>query len=82
MLSSIMPLTMAATQLQMQQNDQLQSGTIQTEMEAAAQRYQVQNWQIQQETQTKTYQMLQETTAQRVKTQEKVYEKWISVIRD
>ncbi|HEY4000649.1 MAG TPA: hypothetical protein VGO93_17395 [Candidatus Xenobia bacterium] len=82
LMSQSMPLTLAATQAEMQQTDDLQASTIVSQMQSNQDLTAMHQWQNQQETATKTFQMLQETTTQRVKTGDKIYEKWLSVIRE
>ena len=77
----MLSLTALATQYQMQQNDMQQAATISAEVQAQAQRSQAQRWQLQEDTQTKIFSIQQDTTVNRARTQDKMYEHWDSLIR-
>jgi hypothetical protein len=69
------------TMAQMQQTDQLQ--TEQTAMQMAAERQKAEwtKWKVLQDTQTKMYEIQQDVTLNRAKTQDKMYNKWDEYIR-
>jgi hypothetical protein len=71
----------SASQLQMFLNDLQQAQTIQTSIIADAQKQQMQRWKILQDTQTKIFEIQQETTVHKAKTQDKMFDKWDEYIR-
>ena len=74
-------LTGAASWAQMQANDFQNAQTIYTQIQAQAQRQEMQRWQIATDTQTKIMEIQQETTVNRTKTQDKLFKKWDDYIR-
>ncbi len=74
-------LTGAANWAQMQANDFQNAQTIYTQIQAQAQRQEMQRWQIATDTQTKIMEIQQETTVNRAKTQDKLFKKWDDYIR-
>ncbi len=74
-------LTGAASWAQMQANDFQNAQTIYTQIQAQAQRQEMQRWQIATDTQTKIMEIQQETTVNRAKTQDKLFKKWDDYIR-
>lgn len=74
-------LTGAASWSQMQANDFQNAQTIYTQIQAQAQRQEMQRWQIATDTQTKIMEIQQETTVNRAKTQDKLFKKWDDYIR-
>jgi len=74
-LSNIFSLT------QMQASDYQNATTIGIQMQADAQKQQMQRWKILQDTQTKIFEITQEVTVNKAKVQDKIFEKWDSYIR-
>ena len=74
-------LTGAASWAQMRANDFQNAQTIYTQIQAQAQRQEMQRWQIATDTQTKIMEIQQETTVNRAKTQDKLFKKWDDYIR-
>ena len=74
-------LTGAASWAQTQANDFQNAQTIYTQIQAQAQRQEMQRWQIATDTQTKIMEIQQETTVNRAKTQDKLFKKWDDYIR-
>ncbi len=54
----------------------------QSEMQAEAQKQQMERWKILQETQTKVFEIQRDITVNRSKTSEKLYQKWDQYIRN
>jgi len=71
----------AAAQQQMQNADQNQAQTVQTQMQADNQKQQMRRWQIQQDTQTKIFEIQQDVTVNKPKTGDKMFNKWDQYIR-
>lgn len=57
-------------------------GTVQSQICADAQRQQMERWRIQQDTQTRIFEIQQDVTANRAKTQDKAFQTFDSYIRD
>ncbi|MHB2020774.1 MAG: hypothetical protein ACYCW6_27870 [Candidatus Xenobia bacterium] len=74
-------LTSAMAKKQLQANDLQNAQTIGVQMQADAQKQQMQRWQILEDTQTKIQQLQQEVTVNRAKTQDKIHNKWDQYIR-
>lgn len=68
-------------QQQMQANDLQNAMTIATQIQADAQKQQMQRWQILQDTQTKVFEIQQDVTVNKAKTQDKMFQKWDEYIR-
>ena len=71
----------AAAMTQMVQSDYNQAQTIGTQMMADQQKQQMRRWQIQQDTQTKIFEIQQDVTVNKAKTQDKMFNKWDQYIR-
>ena len=71
----------AASIAQMQANDFQNAQTIYTSMQADAQKNQMNRWKILQDTQTKIFEIQQDVTVNRAKTQDKMFGKWDEYIR-
>jgi hypothetical protein len=71
----------AASITQMVQSDYQQAQTVQTEMMADNQKQQMRRWQIQQDTQTKIFEIQQDVTVNKAKTQDKMFQKWDEYVR-
>lgn len=66
---------------QMAESDAQQAQTIQTQIAADAQKQQMQRWKILQETQTKIFEIQQDVTVNKAKTQDKMSNQWDEYIR-
>lgn len=66
---------------QMQMSDYQQAQTISTQIAATAQKSEMERWKILQDTQTKIFEIQQEVTVNRAKTQDKLFNKWDDYIR-
>ncbi|MFP4496708.1 MAG: hypothetical protein ACLFQV_00750 [Vulcanimicrobiota bacterium] len=66
---------------QMQNSDQNQAATVQTQMQADNQKQQMRQWQIMQDTQTKIFEIQQDVTVNKAKTGDKMFGKWDEYIR-
>ncbi|MDO5295086.1 MAG: hypothetical protein Q4F00_00375 [bacterium] len=66
---------------QQQMTDYQQAQTIQAEIASTAQKQEMGRWKILQDTQTKCFEMQQETTLNRAKTQDKLFNKWDDYIK-
>ncbi len=71
----------AASMTQMIQSDYQQAQTIGTQMQADAQKNQMRRWQIMQDTQTKIFEIQQDVTVNKAKTQDKMFNKWDEYIK-
>ena len=71
----------AASMTQMVQSDYQQAQTIGTEMMADNQKQQMRRWQIMQDTQTKIFEIQQDVTVNKAKTQDKMFNKWNDYIK-
>ena len=71
----------SVAQFQMFMSDYQQSQTIQTQIGADAQKQQMERWKILQDTQTKIFEIQQDVTVNKAKTQDKMYNKWDEYIR-
>jgi len=71
----------AASITQMIQSDYQQAQTVQTEIMADNQKQQMRRWQIQQDTQTKIFEIQQDVTVNKAKTQDKMFQKWDEYVR-
>ena len=70
---------MAAYQMQ---NNQMQNNqTIQTQMAMDAQKQSAERWKIMQDTQTKIFEIQQDVTVNRAKTQDKAFQGWDQYVR-
>lgn len=74
-LSNIFSMT------QMQQNDYNNAMTIGIQMQADAQKQQMERWKILQDTQTKIFEIQQDVTVNKAKTTDKMFNKWDEYIR-
>ena len=68
-------------QQQMSANDLQNAMTIATQIQADAQKQQMQRWKILQDTQTKIFEIQQDVTVNKAKTQDKLFDKWDEYIR-
>lgn len=66
---------------QMQQNDYNNAMTIGIQMQADAQKQQMERWKILQDTQTKIFEIQQDVTVNKAKTTDKMFNKWDEYIR-
>jgi vacuolar-type H+-ATPase subunit H len=71
----------ASAQFQMQMSDYQQAQTIQTQIASDAQKQQMERWKILHDTQTKIFEIQQDVTVNKAKTQDKMYNKWDEYIR-
>ncbi len=71
----------SVAQFQMFMSDYQQAQTIQTQIGADAQKQQMERWKILQDTQTKVFEIQQDVTVNKAKTQDKMYNKWDEYIR-
>lgn len=71
----------SVAQFQMFMSDFQQSQTIQTQIAADAQKQQMERWKILQDTQTKIFEIQQEVTVHKAKTQDKMFNKWDDYIK-
>jgi hypothetical protein len=71
----------AATQTQMQQSDQNNAQTVQTEMQADNQKQQARRWQIMEDTKNKVFEIQQDVTVNKAKTGDKMFGKWDEYVR-
>ena len=76
-----MALSNIMAQAQMAQNDFNNAQTIATQMQADAQKQQMERWKILQDTQTKIFEIQQYVTANKAQTQDKAFKKWDEYIR-
>lgn len=76
-----MALSNIMAQAQMAQNDFNNAQTIATQMQADAQKQQMERWKILQDTQTKIFEIQQDVTANKAQTQDKAFKKWDEYIR-
>lgn len=67
--------------VQMQLSDTQQAQTIATQIGADAQKQQMERWKILQDTQTKVFEIQQDVTVNKAKTQDKMFGKWDEYIR-
>ena len=74
-------LSTAASMAQMAANDAQNAQTIYTQMQADAQKQEMSRWKILQDTQTKIFEIQQDVTVNRAKTQDKMFGKWDEYIR-
>ena len=70
-----------ASMLQMKANDKQNAQSIYTAIAADAQKSQMNRWKILQDTQTKIFEIQQDVTVNRAKTQDKMFGKWDEYIR-
>lgn len=71
----------AASMTQMVNSDYQQAQTIGTSMMADNQKQQMRRWQIMQDTQTKIFEIQQDVTVNKAKTQDKMFNKWNDYIK-
>lgn len=76
-----MSISNAVAVFQMQMSDTQQAQTIYTQIGADAQKQQMERWKILQDTQTKIFEIQQEVTVNKAKTQDKMFNKWDDYIR-
>lgn len=76
-----MGLSNAASMAQMAANDFQNAQTIYTQMQADAQKQEMSRWKILQDTQTKIFEIQQDVTVNKAKTQDKMFNKWDEYIR-
>ncbi len=70
-----------AAQFQMQATDMQQSQTIMTQIAADAQKQAAQRWKIMQDVQTKVFEITQDVTVNKAKTQDKAFNAMSAYIR-
>ena len=63
------------------QMDQRNAQTILTQMQAVDQKQQMERWKIQQDIQTRIFEIQQDVTSNRAKAQDKAYKKWDEYVR-
>ena len=73
--------TQAASMFSMVVNDQQNAMTIYTQTMAQTQKQQMRRWQILQDTQTKIFEIQQDVTVNKAKTQDKMFKKWDEYIK-
>ena len=73
--------TQAASMFSMVVNDQQNAMTIYTQTLAQTQKQQMDRWKILQDTQTKIFEIQQDVTVNKAKTQDKMFKKWDEYIR-
>ena len=73
--------TQAASMFSMSVNDQQNAMTIYTQTMAETQKSQMRRWQILEDTQTKIFEIQQDVTVNKAKTQDKLFNKWDEYIR-
>ena len=71
----------SVAKFQMFMSDYQQAQTIQTTSAMEAQKQQMERWKIMQDTQTKIFEIQQEVTVNRAKTQDKMFNKWDDYIK-
>jgi hypothetical protein len=71
----------SVAQFQMFMSDYQQAQTIQATTAMEAQKQQMERWRIMQDTQTKIFEIQQEVTVNRAKTQDKMFNKWDDYIK-
>ena len=71
----------SVSQFQMFMADFQQSQSISTAVAMDAQKQQMERWKILQDTQTKIFELQQEVTVHKAKTQDKMFNKWDDYIR-
>ena len=71
----------SVAQFQMFMSDFQQSQSISTATAMDAQKQQMERWKILQDTQTKIFEIQQDVTVNKAKTQDKMYNKWDEYIR-
>ena len=76
-----MGLSNAASMAQMAASDLQNAQTIYTQMQADAQKQEMSRWKILQDTQTKIFEIQQDVTVNKAKTQDKMFNKWDEYIR-
>ncbi|MFP4496709.1 MAG: hypothetical protein ACLFQV_00755 [Vulcanimicrobiota bacterium] len=74
-------LANAAAMTQMANSDFNQAQTVQTQMMADNQKQQMRRWQIMQDTQTKIFEIQQDVTVHKAKTQDKMFNKWNEYVK-
>ena len=74
-------LTQTMSAMQMQNNDYQNAMTIQAQVAADNQKQQMERWKILQDTQTKIFEIQQDVTANKAKTQDKAFQQWDQYIR-
>ena len=70
-----------AAQAQMQNNQFQNSQTIYSQINADNQKQAMSRWKIQQDTQTKIFEIQQDVTANKAKTQDKCFQQWDQYVR-
>lgn len=76
-----MGLSNVFSMTQMANNDFQNAQTIQTQMQSDNQKQQMDRWKIVQDTQTKIFEIQQDVTVNKAKTQDKMYNKWDEYVR-
>ncbi len=70
-----------AARMQMMQSDFQQAQTIQTQMASDARKSQAKRWKIMTDTQTKIFEIINDTTVHKAKTADKMFDQWDKYIR-
>ncbi len=78
---TMLGLANAMSMAQLINSDRQQAQTIATQMMADNQKQQMRRWQIMQDTQTKIFEIQQDVTVNKAKTQDKMFNKWDQYIR-
>ena len=73
--------TAASAQNQMSVTDQQQAQTIGTQTQADAQKQEMRRWQIQQDLQTKKFEIMQDVAVNKAQTGDKMAQKWDQYMR-
>ena len=81
LLSGLFEKSQQAHKLQMMANDYQNAQTIYASIDAQAQKSAMERWKIASDTQTKIFEIQQEVTVNRAKTQDKMFNKWCDYIK-
>ncbi|MHB2018588.1 MAG: hypothetical protein ACYCW6_16700 [Candidatus Xenobia bacterium] len=71
----------AMSKKQLSANDAQNAATIATQIQSDAQKQQMDRWKILEDTQTKIFEIQQDVSVNKAKTQDKMYNKWDEYIR-
>lgn len=74
-------MAFASAQSQMALSDFQEALTIQSQMQADTQKQTMRRWQIQQDTQTKQNEIMQDVNVNKAKTNDKMFQKWDEYMR-
>lgn len=81
LLGGLFERSQQAHNLQMVANDYQNAQTIYASIDAQAQKSEMERWKIASDTQTKIFEIQQEVTVNRAKTQDKMFNKWCDYIK-